>query len=43
MLYFQQVMHLSLANTIRLANTPGIVSIPAIRISGHNVRAGKRA
>jgi hypothetical protein len=35
MLYFQQVMHLSLANSI--------IAIPAIRISGHNVRAGKRA
>jgi hypothetical protein len=35
MLYFQQVMHLSLANSI--------IAIPAIRICGHNVRAGKRA
>jgi hypothetical protein len=35
MLYFQQVMHLTVAKSI--------IAIPAIRISGHNVRAGKRA
>jgi hypothetical protein len=43
LVYFDQVMHLSMTNTIRLAATSGIVSIPAIRISSHNLRAGKRA
>jgi hypothetical protein len=41
--YCQQVMHLFVANTIRPAVASEVVSIPAIRISGHNRRAGKRA
>jgi hypothetical protein len=41
--YFKQVMHLTVANPIRPAVARGIVSIPAIRISGYNQRAGKRA
>jgi hypothetical protein len=36
-------MHFSLANTVRKAIAREVVSIPAIRISGYNVRAGKRA
>jgi hypothetical protein len=36
-------MVLYMANSIRVLSMRGIVSIPAIRISGHNVRAGKRA
>jgi hypothetical protein len=36
-------MQFHLANSIRTAAMRGIVSIPAIRISGHNVRAGNKA
>jgi hypothetical protein len=36
-------MALHFANSIRVAIIRGIVFIPAIRISGHNVRAGRRA
>jgi hypothetical protein len=43
MVYFQQVMQLTLANSIPVAMRGEVVSIPAIRISGHNARAGKRA